>query len=110
MKLTGLLGRIVTDYEVWDDAAILMGDGVIRGVSPDYSLLNEADEIHDYKDGFIMPGFIDLQVNGGFGVDLATEPGRAPELSEKLLATGATSYLPTLISSPKPSTKTPWKS
>ena len=101
MKLTGLLGRIVTDYEVWDDAAILMGDGVIRGVSPDYSLLDEADEVHDYKDNFIMPGFIDLQVNGGFGIDLATEPGRALELSEKLLATGATSYLPTLISSPE---------
>lgn len=99
MKLTGLLGRIVTDYEVWDDAAILMGDGVIRGVSPDYSLLDDADEIHDYKNSFIMPGFIDLQVNGGFGIDLATEPGRAPELSEKLLSTGATSYLPTLISS-----------
>lgn len=101
MKLTGLLGRIVTDYEVWDDAAILMGDGVVQGVSPDYSLLDDADEIHDYKDDFILPGFIDLQVNGGFGVDLATEPERAPELSEKLLATGVTSYLPTLISSPE---------
>ena len=101
MKLVGLLGRIVTDYEVWDDAAILMGDGTIRGVSPDYSLLDEVDEVHDYGDSFIMPGFIDLQVNGGFGVDLATEPEHAPELSDKLRSTGVTSYLPTLISSPE---------
>lgn len=48
-----------------------------------------------------MPGFVDLQVNGGFGVDIATEPGHVPELSERLLATGTTSYLPTLISVPE---------
>lgn len=70
-------------------------------MSPDYALLDEADEVHDYGDHLLMPGFVDLQVNGGFGVDLATEPQRAPELSQKLLATGATSYLPTLISSPE---------
>lgn len=101
MKLVGLLGRVVTDYEVWDDAAILIEDGNIREVSPDYALLDAADEVHDYRDHFLLPGFIDLQVNGGFGVDLATEPLRAPELSKKLLATGATGYLPTLISSPE---------
>ena len=101
MKLIGLLGRVVTDYEVWDDAAILLGDGVIREVSPDYALLDAADEVHDYRDHFLLPGFVDLQVNGCFGIDFATEPERAPELSEKLLATGVTSYLPTLISSPQ---------
>jgi N-acetylglucosamine-6-phosphate deacetylase len=101
MKLVGLFGRVVTDYEVWDDAAVLIGDGVIRDVSPDHALLDEADEVHDYADCFLMPGFVDLQVNGGFGLDLATEPERAPELSEKLLSTGVTSYMPTLISSPE---------
>jgi N-acetylglucosamine-6-phosphate deacetylase len=39
-------------------------------------------------------------VNGSFGVDVATEPGRVPELSSKLATTGTTAYLPTLISSP----------
>jgi N-acetylglucosamine-6-phosphate deacetylase len=33
-------------------------------------------------------------------VDVATEPGRVPELLTKLAATGTTSYLPALISSP----------
>lgn len=101
MKVVGLHGRIVTDYEVWSDAALLMEGGSIREVSPDPALLNEADEIVDYEDSFIMPGFVDLQVNGGFGIDVATEPGRVPELSEKLLATGTTSYVPTLISAPE---------
>ena len=39
-------------------------------------------------------------MNGSFGVDVASEPERVPELSRKLLATDTTSYLPTLISSP----------
>lgn len=101
MKLVGLRGRIVTDYEVWDDAALLIEGCAIRETSPDDALLDEADEVYDYGDSFLMPGFVDLQVNGGFGVDIATEPGHVPELSERLLATGTTSYLPTLISAPE---------
>jgi N-acetylglucosamine-6-phosphate deacetylase len=48
-----------------------------------------------------LPGFVDLQVNGAFGVDVATEPSRLVELSEALLSTGTTAYLPTVISSPE---------
>ncbi|MGB3683755.1 MAG: N-acetylglucosamine-6-phosphate deacetylase [Rubrobacteraceae bacterium] len=101
MTLVGLLGRLVTDYEVWDEAAVLIEGGTIREVGPDRALLEAADEVYDCGDHFLLPGFVDLQVNGGFGVDLATEPGRAPELSEKLLTTGVTSYAPTLISAPE---------
>lgn len=101
MTPVGLLGRVVTEYEVWDEAVVLIEGGTIRDVSPDYALLDETDEVHDYEDHFLMPGFVDLQVNGGFGVDLATEPRGAPELSGKLVATGVTSYAPTLISSPE---------
>ena len=61
----------------------------------------EADEVHEYPECFILPGFVDLQVNGSFGVDVVTDPGRLGELSEGLAATGTTSYLPTVISSPK---------
>jgi N-acetylglucosamine-6-phosphate deacetylase len=39
-------------------------------------------------------------VNGSFGVDVATEPKRLPELSAKLPVTGVTSYPPTVTSSP----------
>jgi N-acetylglucosamine-6-phosphate deacetylase len=49
----------------------------------------------------VAPGLIDLQVNGGFGVDLQT--GADPEayrvLAQRLPETGITAYLPTLISS-----------
>src|SRR5918997_4736932 len=101
MRLVALRGRIVTDYEVWPGGTILLGEGSIADVSPDDSLIAEADEVHDHPESLILPGFVDLQVNGAFGVDVASESERLPELSAALLATGTTSYLPTVISSPE---------
>jgi N-acetylglucosamine-6-phosphate deacetylase len=101
MRLVALRGGVVTDYEVWPEGSVLIEGGAIRDVSPDDSLLGEADEIHDYPDSLLLPGLVDLQVNGAFGVDVATEPSRVPELSRDLLSTGTTAYLPTVISSPE---------
>ncbi len=101
MKRVALRGRLVTDYEVWTDAVILIEGGSIKDVGQDESLLADADEIHDYGESLLIPGFVDLQVNGAFGVDAASAPERLPELSESLLSTGTTAYLPTVISSPE---------
>jgi len=99
-RVVALRGRVVTDYEVWTEGTVLFEGGSIRDIRPDDSLLENADEVVEYPDSLIIPGLVDLQVNGGFGVDVATEPNRLPELSKSLLATGVTSYLPTVISSP----------
>jgi N-acetylglucosamine-6-phosphate deacetylase len=101
MRLVALRGRVVTDYEVWSGGTVLLGDGSVADVSPDDSLLADAHEVHDYDEALILPGFVDLQVNGAFGVDVASESSRLPELSRALLSTGTTSYLPTVISSPE---------
>jgi N-acetylglucosamine-6-phosphate deacetylase len=98
-ELVALRGQVVTDYEVWPEGTVLLEGGSIADVSPDDSLLSDAGEVHEYTDSLLLPGFVDLQVNGAFGVDVATEPLRAAELSKALLATGTTSYLPTVISS-----------
>ncbi|MDF2704093.1 MAG: N-acetylglucosamine 6-phosphate deacetylase, partial [Rubrobacteraceae bacterium] len=98
-ELVALRGQVVTDYEVWPEGSVLLEGGSIADVSPDDSLLGDAGEVHEYTDSLLLPGFVDLQVNGAFGVDVATEPLRAAELSKALLATGTTSYLPTVISS-----------
>ena len=51
--------------------------------------------------GYIVPGLIDLQVNGYFGVDLA-EPDEAGwgRVVRRLPETGTTAFLPTLITAP----------
>ena len=97
MRTVALRGRIVADREIWPEGTVLLEGSTIAEVSREP--LN-ADEIHEYPGCFVAPGFVDLQVNGSFGVDVASEAERVPELSRKLLATGTTSYLPTLISSP----------
>src|SRR5215208_338879 len=99
-RLVALRGQVVTDYEVWPEGIILFEGGSIADVSPDDSLLDDAEEVHEHPDSLLLPGFVDLQVNGAFGVDVATEPSRLGELSQALLSTGTTAYLPTIISSP----------
>src|SRR3712207_1890 len=102
MRLVALRGRVVTDYEVWSEGTVLLGDGAIADVDREgASLADDADEVHEYPESLILPGFVDLQVNGAFGVDVASEPGRLAELSRALLGTGTTAYLPTVISSPE---------
>lgn len=52
-------------------------------------------------DGLIVaPGFVDAQINGGHGIDVAREPERVWELAQRLPHHGVTSFLPTIISSP----------
>ncbi|GGF92090.1 N-acetylglucosamine-6-phosphate deacetylase [Paenibacillus albidus] len=49
---------------------------------------------------WLAPGLVDLQVNGGWGLDLNTLPLRPDtvlELSRRLLSKGVTGYCPTLI-------------
>jgi N-acetylglucosamine-6-phosphate deacetylase len=101
MRLVALRGRVVTDYEVWPDGTVLFEDSSVAGVSPDDSLVADAHEVHYYGEALILPGFVDLQVNGAFGIDAASESDRLPELSRALISTGTTSYLPTVISSPE---------
>ena len=101
MRLVALRGQVVSDYEVWPEGTVLFGDGAIADVGRDGVLVDDADEVYEYPESLILPGFVDLQVNGAFGVDVASEPERLAELSRALLSTGTTSYLPTVISSPE---------
>lgn len=63
-----------------------------------------ADEQRDCGGRILAPGFIDVQINGGFGVDFskATEDvGSGVALvARRLLSHGVTSFCPTLVTSP----------
>src|ERR1700691_2132039 len=73
-------------------------DGRIVGVSAGWPA-SRPDVV--LRDGFLLPGFVDLQVNGYFGVELATADavGWATVL-DRLPETGTTAFLPTFITSP----------
>jgi N-acetylglucosamine-6-phosphate deacetylase len=50
--------------------------------------------------GTICPGFVDLQVNGSFGVDVGSGVAGLEKLARELPRTGTTSFLPTAVSWP----------
>ncbi len=57
MRTVALRGRIVTDYEVWEEGTVLLEGGRVADVGRE---VFQADEIHEYPESFILPGFVDL--------------------------------------------------
>ncbi|OQO07844.1 hypothetical protein B0A48_06635 [Cryoendolithus antarcticus] len=104
-KLTG--GRLVRGNELVNgDLWISSITGnILNGQEAFYEHHITPDVVIDLKGKILAPGFIDLQVNGGFGFDFSTVPDDMAEyrkglnkLNRKLVRTGVTSYLPTLPS------------
>ena len=56
----------------------------------------------DARGGWIVPGFIDVQINGAHGIDVTTEPERIDELGAALVRYGVTAFAPTVITCPEP--------
>lgn len=79
----------VGDVEIVGENIVAAGQFPLDGV-----------DVIDATDLLVGPGFIDLQINGGFGIDLATDPSRIWELGILLTTTGVTAFLPTIITSP----------
>jgi N-acetylglucosamine-6-phosphate deacetylase len=80
----------------WARVDVAARDGVL--VAPD-SLGSAAVEV--VADGWrVAPGYVDLQCNGGLGIDLAREPERLWELGAALPRYGVTAWLPTIVTTP----------
>jgi len=50
--------------------------------------------------GTLLPGFIDLQINGAFGHDFMGEPEAVIDVAACLPASGVTGFLPTIVAAP----------
>ncbi len=93
-------GRFLDPADQWVYGDLTIDDGevvrVTEGADPE-SLIAEPDDIVlDAEGRRVGPGFIDLQINGGWGIDLQREPQRLWELGERLASVGVTAFLPTL--------------
>jgi N-acetylglucosamine-6-phosphate deacetylase len=52
-------------------------------------------------DGYLVPGFVDLQVNGYFGAEFQSADAASwADVAGKITSTGTTAFLPTLITAP----------
>ena len=92
---------IYTPYDWFPEAAILVEDQVIQqvGTLADAAAWMDAERI-DARDLLLFPGFIELQINGGFGCDFTADPETIYQVAQKLPRYGVTSFLPTIVTSP----------
>lgn len=97
--LTAFTDARVFDGTTWyDKSALLIENGVVRRIVPASEIPKSAARI-SYDGQYIVPGFVDLQVNGGGGVRFGDETSE--EAIEAIAMAharfGTTKLLPTLI-------------
>lgn len=93
--------KVYTPGEVITGGAVLEDAGFVRWVGrSEARAAPEGAHVIDANGCILAPGFIDLQINGGFGHDFTGDPAALWRVAEKLPAYGVTAFLPTLVSSP----------
>lgn len=91
--------RLFTGDKFVDDHALVIRDGVIADLVPTAALPGDI-ACEQLSDGFLAPGFVDLQVNGGGDILFHDAPNEAA-LATLLRAhqrLGTTALLPTILS------------
>ncbi|AVL54371.1 N-acetylglucosamine-6-phosphate deacetylase [Roseobacter denitrificans] len=96
--------RAYTGADIFDgstlssDSALLLDGGVYRGVVPRRDIPSDY-AVETLPGGTILPGFVDLQVNGGGGVLFNEDPSVAGlhAIAQAHATTGTRALLPTLI-------------
>ncbi len=83
------------------DACISIKGGRIQQILPCSELPSPVGGRQIERPGWIAsPGWIELQINGAFGVDFAEEPDQIWEVAQRLPEFGLTAFLPTIVTSP----------
>ena len=100
MKSAFVNARVLTAEGFRDDVAVLVENGIVAAIVADDDARVRAAEVCDLGGGFLLPGFIDCQVNGGGGVLFNDAP--TVETIRRIGAAhrrfGTTGFLPTLLS------------
>src|ERR1700723_3018867 len=98
--------RLFTPREEILNPLLFIEDGRISGVSsraPQEIPKNATviDFTRDLPDAILAPGFVDIHMHGGAGVDLMrAAPGELPHLNKFLTTHGVTGYFPTTVAAP----------
>jgi N-acetylglucosamine-6-phosphate deacetylase len=101
MRRTALVnGRLLTRVGLESGKTLLLSGGRIEAVADPEDARCAGAEVVDLEGQLLLPGFIDVQVNGGGGVLFNDDP--APDSIRAIGAAhrryGTTGFLPTLIS------------
>jgi len=85
---------------VTEAEAIVCQDGVITMIGSLAAMALPADSVTiEVGDGCLVPGLIDIQLNGGFGHDFTEDPSSVWDVGARLPAFGVTAFVPTVVTS-----------
>ena len=94
--------RVVANSVPLGPACVAVSDGLIVGVVAGETYGGVRPDVV-LPSGVLVPGLVDIQINGCFGVDfVAADPAGWAEVSRRLPETGVTSFVPTFITAPVP--------
>src|ERR1700733_8732213 len=102
MKTVFTARALYTPLEEVRAPIVLVEDGVIANVT------SQATEeipigvrVVDFPDSIVAPGFVDIHIHGGAGLDvMLASPAELPRLGKFLATHGVTSYFPTTVAAP----------
>ncbi|HZZ90269.1 MAG TPA: N-acetylglucosamine-6-phosphate deacetylase [Caulobacteraceae bacterium] len=99
MALALVNGRVMTERGLAEGLAVRLGGDRIAALGPREEVAGGA-EIRDLDGALLLPGFIDIQVNGGAGLLFNDAPTVATiaAIGDAHRRFGTTGFLPTLIS------------
>lgn len=94
--------RVVTPEGTCDDGWLLMEDCRIEAIGRKEHPLPDADCMVNGQGGWVLPGFIDVHVHGGFGHDFMEADSAGLEAITRFHAShGTTAMLATTVTAPK---------
>jgi N-acetylglucosamine-6-phosphate deacetylase len=102
MKTIFAARRLYTPVEEIENPLLVVEDGLISQLSS--RAANEVpanSSLIDFGDALLAPGFVDIHMHGGAGLDLMRAlPSELPRLGSFLTTHGVTGYFPTTVAAP----------
>ena len=94
--------RLYTPQEEIQNPLLLIEDGLISAVSSRAQQdVPKNATVFDFADAILAPGFVDIHMHGGAGLDvMRAAPAEMPHLNRFLTTHGVTGYFPTTVAAP----------
>jgi N-acetylglucosamine-6-phosphate deacetylase len=102
MQTTFTARRLYTPLEEIENPLLVVEDGLISQLSSRGANEVPANtSLIDFGDAVLAPGFVDIHMHGGAGLDLMRSlPSELPRLGSFLTTHGVTGYFPTTVAAP----------
>jgi len=102
MNVTFTAKRLFTPVEEIENPVVFVQDGRISRVSTRSSTeIPRSASVVDFGDAVLAPGFFDIHIHGGAGLDVMhTSVSDLPRLGRFLAQHGVTGYFPTTVAAP----------